>query len=155
MISPFDLLPFLNAKTWVADQLSFNDVKRRVLAEFELNNNQPLEIEGRSIGKSEALRIIEVFKEPDKLNQIIGLEEKPELKSFLSGKNMKYVLTKSNYGKEIPEFIQNQFQESFNSYVAKVYSNNRFKILMKILSFPMAERISVSVEKDHYDVLFR
>ena len=135
--------------------MSFQDVRKRVLAEFDLNDNQPLEVGDKIIGKSEALRIIEVFRNPEELKQIVELNNSPDLVGFINGKDVQYVLEVANRTKAIPEAVQNEFAESYNRLLGSLYAKKKFRTLGTVLQFPIRTLITKPQEVDVYDGLVR
>lgn len=154
-VSPFELLPFLDIDKFLNGELTYPDVRKRVLAEFSLNDNQPLEIKGKSIGKSEALRVAEVFKNPEEVKSFLELEKSTDLKDFLAGANLDYVLLKSNFKKEIPSIVQEQFQEKFNETISREYTSGEFELVAQLFLFPIEELITTSTEQTATDVLYK
>jgi len=60
---------FLELDSITVEEFDYQILKRKVLAEFELNENQPIKVGGNFIGKSEALNFLDVIRDPNVLKQ--------------------------------------------------------------------------------------
>ena len=58
-LSPFELLPLDILSISTSDKIDVRFIKKRILAEFELNDNEPLEINNQFLSKNEVLKLVE------------------------------------------------------------------------------------------------
>jgi hypothetical protein len=124
-LSPFKLIPFLSIEKIDVDTFDFKLIKRKLLAEFELNDNQPLKVNDTFVGKTEALSILEELKNPEVFRQHCALAKNPELLNFLETSDLHFFAYKANHSLDIPEIISDEFVEKYSELLARFYQQNK------------------------------
>lgn len=137
--SPFYIFPSIDIDS-IAN-VSYQKLKRKLLAEFELNNNQPLEINGESLGKSEALRILESLKGESVLEQHISIFKNKELLSFLEHGDTRYLTNTENYSKKVLQIIQTEFVDRYSKLIVECYTKVDVASLKPLFNFPIQDII--------------
>lgn len=132
-ISPLSLFPALNSQEILAK--SYAQLRKRLLAEFELNNNEPLVINGHYLGKSEALTLLEALKDEKVAQQYLEINQDIELLNLLQGINFDYLLQNKNQEVKIPFIVQANFTEELNILIASFYKNEQIDHLKRALLF--------------------
>ena len=153
--SPFKLLPFLKVETLNLESINYNLLRRKLLAEFELNDNQPLEVNGKIIGKTDALNVLEGLKDPEMLNQHISISKNKSLLDYLGGNNVDYIFNVNNHHVSIPEFVQEDFIEIVNKQIGQYYKANEFAKLRDVMSFPLESLVTIYLDKPLYETFYR
>jgi hypothetical protein len=132
--SPFKLLPTFDKNS---PTLDYTNLKRRLLAEFELNENKPIPYGNTFLGKTEALEILEQLKDPEKLIQHKSIAENVALTSFLENGELTFFTLASNYKYKIPAIVSEDFVTLYANTLAKCYQTNKSNEAELLLSFPI------------------
>ena len=153
--SPFKLLPFLDFKSLDLEKINYTQLRRKLLAEFELNDDQPLEVDNKTIGKTEALNVLEQLKDPLVLNQHIEIEKNTSLKVFLSEGGMSFFNQRENFDLPLPEVIQEDFVDQLNVLINELYKVSSYANLGLVMTYPLDNKITVLLDKHPYERFYR
>ncbi len=138
-ISPFKLFPSIDFSKVEVSSISDVKLKRKAIAEFELNDNQPLEIKGIAIGKSEALRLIESLKEASVLKEHLDIIKEKDLLTFLEGSSTSYIFNSVNKSRVISSLVAEEFVEMYDRVLLQAYKGVNITKCNQILAFPIQE----------------
>ena len=112
--SPFHIVFYGQKKSDLNQSFSYKKVKQRVLAKYDLIDNQPLEIKGRIINKGEAIELIQELKDEQNLEFHKQVFKDQELLDFLEEQNDLFLRRKDvSFQEEFKTWISEYFAESF------------------------------------------
>ena len=148
--SPFHIVFYGQKKSDLNQSFSYKKVKQRVLAKYDLIDNQPLEIKGRIINKGEAIELIQELKDEQNLEFHKQVFKDQELLDFLEEQNDLFLRRKDVY-----------FQEEFKTWISECFAESFALILQSELKgkYPsetfMGKDLGRYVKSYHFDLVFR
>jgi len=151
-LSPFKLLPFLTIDLVSSQDFDYQILKRKILVEYELNDNQPIDIDGKYIGKTEALRVLELLKDPEVLKQHVLISRNEELLNFLENGDLYFFAFVENHEMELPELIHLDFIQKFSEQLARFYQNNQSDEVDLLTKYPINK---LNSGEDPFELLYK
>jgi hypothetical protein len=128
--SPFKL-PFLSELNSSFDPQSLRLVKRKLLAEFELNNNNNLSFNGKSYSKNDILTILEQLEEDSKSSYHFFIFQHKELLAFLETGTVpagfEFINSSYFHTQEFIDFIAPYFTEVYSNALVEAVKNNNYQ----------------------------
>ncbi len=120
--SPFHLIYAPSEKVDPSSFPSYQKIKQRVLARYELGNNEALEIEGKLINKGEAIDLIQILKNEEDCKFHFEIFSNPMLLAFMEK------------GKEDFLFAKNQaFTEEFKNRISEDFAAQFGEVLLRYI----------------------
>jgi len=151
-LSPFKFFPFLKLDLLSIEGFDYQILKRKILAEYELNDNQPIKVGNSFIGKSEALNFLEKLRDPDILKQHIFLAKCTDLLNFIESGDFTFFKNSQNYSVDLPILIHSDFAQILGEQLARCYQFNYYNEFDLLIRFPIS---NLKTDVNPYEFLFK
>ncbi len=132
--SPFNLPGLQDIENF--DGSKVKQAKRLVLAEFELNNNENIVLDGQEISKDQALKILEGLNDEKIANYHFEIKKQKDLLDFLERSiipaNPSYQNNEKMNEDGFLKFVAPYFAFKYNKLISEAYSNENIPVLQNL-----------------------
>jgi hypothetical protein len=142
--SPYHILTYFGHRLLTTEE-ELSKIRKKVMAEFELNGGNIIVIQGKELDKDTCLRLIEELKNPEtkKIHQQLFKER--SLRNFIENGTITNAFLQHRLEDKDPEFLKfigesyaHQFNRCFPKLIEEANYRDASNILYALRSFPIA-----------------
>jgi hypothetical protein len=140
-LSPLTLLKEFIGPIEKGQEINFNKVKKKLLAEFDLSDDGVLEINGKTLNKSEALQLLEDLKSDNKLDIYLELADYPELEAFMENEDTSFLENQNtfiaNASRELRDYVEPIFAAKYSDVLKSAIRSKKYLKVKNLTKHPM------------------